>query len=119
MLKHHDAQMMRVKLILDVAAGEIEVYSVTSDHFRDAEHLIRRHAFTERLRTLDALQLADFVFWASWRGPYLLDFIGRGGGIRTHGPLRPRQVRYQAALRPDMCQSSSVYRTLFPCDHIY
>ena len=26
---------------------------------------------------------------------------GRGGGIRTHGPLRPRQVRYQAALRPD------------------
>ncbi len=30
-----------------------------------------------------------------------LDFIGRGGGIRTRDPLRPRQVRYQAALRPD------------------
>ena len=28
--------------------------------------------------------------------------IGRGGGIRTRDPLRPRQVRYQAALRPDM-----------------
>ena len=27
--------------------------------------------------------------------------IGRGGEIRTHDPLRPRQVRYQAALRPD------------------
>ena len=27
--------------------------------------------------------------------------IGRGGRIRTGGPLRPRQVRYQAALRPD------------------
>ncbi len=26
---------------------------------------------------------------------------GRGGGIRTRDPLRPRQVRYQAALRPD------------------
>jgi hypothetical protein len=26
---------------------------------------------------------------------------GRGGGIRTHDPLRPRQVRYQTALRPD------------------
>ncbi len=26
---------------------------------------------------------------------------GRGGEIRTHDPLRPRQVRYQAALRPD------------------
>jgi hypothetical protein len=27
---------------------------------------------------------------------------GRGGRIRTGGPLRPRQVRYQAALRPDL-----------------
>jgi hypothetical protein len=30
---------------------------------------------------------------------------GRGGVIRTHDPLRPRQVRYQAALRPDICWS--------------
>ena len=29
--------------------------------------------------------------------------FGRGGVIRTHDPLRPRQVRYQAALRPDIC----------------
>ena len=27
--------------------------------------------------------------------------IGRGDWIRTSDPLRPRQVRYQAALRPD------------------
>jgi hypothetical protein len=27
---------------------------------------------------------------------------GRGGGIRTRDPLRPRQVRYQTALRPDI-----------------
>ncbi len=26
---------------------------------------------------------------------------GRGDRIRTYDPLRPRQVRYQAALRPD------------------
>jgi hypothetical protein len=26
---------------------------------------------------------------------------GRGGGIRTRDPLRPRQVRYQTALHPD------------------
>ena len=25
---------------------------------------------------------------------------GRAGGIRTHDPLPPRQVRYQAALQP-------------------
>jgi hypothetical protein len=30
-----------------------------------------------------------------------LVFNGRGGAIRTPDPLRPRQVRYQAALRPD------------------
>jgi hypothetical protein len=29
--------------------------------------------------------------------------FGRGGAIRTPDPLRPRQVRYQAALRPDIC----------------
>jgi hypothetical protein len=27
--------------------------------------------------------------------------IGRGARIRTGGLLRPRQARYQAALRPD------------------
>ncbi len=31
----------------------------------------------------------------------VLDFIGRGGGIRTRDPLLPKQMRYQAALRPD------------------
>jgi hypothetical protein len=34
--------------------------------------------------------------------------IGRGGEIRTHDPLRPRQVRYQAALRPDLIHSTSL-----------
>jgi hypothetical protein len=29
------------------------------------------------------------------------DFLGRDGVIRTHDPLHPMQVRYQAALRPD------------------
>ena len=27
--------------------------------------------------------------------------FGRDGGIRTHDPLTPSQVRYQAALHPD------------------
>ena len=31
----------------------------------------------------------------------LTDFIGRGGGIRTPDPLLPKQMRYQATLRPD------------------
>ncbi len=28
-------------------------------------------------------------------------YDGRGGGIRTPDPLLPKQMRYQAALRPD------------------
>ena len=33
------------------------------------------------------------------------DCIGRGDWIRTSDPLRPRQVRYRAALRPDILYS--------------
>src|SRR5229473_6914253 len=35
--------------------------------------------------------------------------FGRGDWIRTSDPLRPREVRYQAALRPDS-EESPVYR---------
>ena len=34
-------------------------------------------------------------------GPLRADLIGRDGGIRTHDPLTPSQVRYQAALHPE------------------
>ena len=37
---------------------------------------------------------------------------GRGDWIRTSDPLRPRQVRYQAALRPD--SSAIIPRCLLP-----
>ena len=29
---------------------------------------------------------------------------GRGGRIRTADPLLPKQMRYQAALHPDLCE---------------
>ena len=32
----------------------------------------------------------------------IADSDGRGGGIRTPDPLLPKQMRYQAALRPDI-----------------
>jgi hypothetical protein len=48
-------------------------------------------------------------FTASERRPYFIDSIGRGGRIRTADPLRPRQVRYQAALRPDLRSSQSYH----------
>jgi hypothetical protein len=30
--------------------------------------------------------------------------FGRDGGIRTHDPLTPSQVRYQAALHPELAE---------------
>jgi len=53
-----EAGQQRARLVLDVAAGAIEVCTVTPDHFAAAERLIGRHSFSTRLRTLDALQLA-------------------------------------------------------------
>ena len=66
----------------------------------------------------DCVIVGNIPFWLPMSGvnPYHLNeeadgrsawtvdlytVIGRGGGIRTHDPLPPRQVRYQAALRPD------------------
>lgn len=51
------AGQQRAALMLDIASGAVEVYSVTDIHFKEAERLIGRHSFTRRLRTLDALQL--------------------------------------------------------------
>src|ERR1700676_4402289 len=50
----------------------------------------------------------------TWARPLLLIepiFIGRDGGIRTHGPLTPSQVRYQAALHPDL----TIFHANSPC----
>ena len=42
--------------------------------------------------------------------------IGRGGGIRTPDPLLPKQMRYQAALRPDSFHFNPA-GTGFTCSH--
>ncbi len=52
------AGLFRARLMLDIAAGSLETYRITSDHFREAERLIGHYAHSQRLRTLDALQLA-------------------------------------------------------------
>jgi hypothetical protein len=44
--------------MLDVASGVVQPYTVADDHFDAAERLIGRFAFSLRLRSLDALQLA-------------------------------------------------------------
>lgn len=57
-LKSNGGRCSASPVRVDIAAGAIEVYDVTGDHFRIAEQLIGRHSDGRRLRTLDALQLA-------------------------------------------------------------
>lgn len=52
------AGVLRARLLLDIAAGDLNVIALTRDHFDGAARLVGRHSFTHRLRTLDALQLA-------------------------------------------------------------
>jgi hypothetical protein len=44
--------------------------------------------------------------WVPWikqkKAAFLLPFGGRGDWIRTSDSLLPKQVRYQAALRPEL-----------------
>jgi predicted nucleic acid-binding protein len=57
-LDRQSAGAFRARLMLDVASDVLQPYTVTDDHFDTAERLIGRYAFSLRLRTLDALQLA-------------------------------------------------------------
>ena len=57
-LSKEAAGMHRARLLLDLAAGDIDVYALTAEHFATAERLIGRYAFARRLRTLDAIQLS-------------------------------------------------------------
>ena len=57
-LSRDGAGIQRGRLLVDVAAGDIEVYKITDLHFASAQRLIGQYGFDSRLRTLDALQLA-------------------------------------------------------------
>ena len=45
--------------------------------------------------------------------------IGRGGGIRTHDPLLPKQMRYQAALRPEALNYNRLAKFLPTAQPVY
>ncbi len=61
MIDRRTAGILRASLMLDIAAGKIQLSQVTDEHFSSAESLIGRYAFSYRLRTLDALQLSVAV----------------------------------------------------------
>jgi len=57
-LDHQSAGAFRARLMLDVASDVVQPYTVTDDHFDAAERLIGRYAFSLKLRSMEALQLA-------------------------------------------------------------
>src|ERR1700690_1472730 len=48
-LSRQSAGLQRTRLLLDVAAGDIEIFGVSNQHFVAAGLLVGRHGFTERL----------------------------------------------------------------------
>jgi predicted nucleic acid-binding protein len=57
-IDREDAELFLRQFRRDIAAGKLEIFSVTESEFAIAESLVERYAFELRLRTLDALQLA-------------------------------------------------------------
>ena len=58
MIGEDDVEAVRKRFFGDIGGRLIDVAAVGEPHFETAGDLIRRHATTRRLRTLDALQLA-------------------------------------------------------------
>lgn len=90
------AGVQRAPFVLDIAAGEIEIYDVNGNHLRMAEQLIGRYGFGQRLRTLDALQLAVAIdlFREGLADRFVvadqaLVEIARLEGLETINPERP------------------------------
>jgi hypothetical protein len=53
-----DLELLRARLLQDIARREFRVIRMTDVHYREAERLIQQHGVRRSLRTLDALQLS-------------------------------------------------------------
>jgi predicted nucleic acid-binding protein len=51
-------QLLRRRLLMDVAVRVFLVVRVEDRHYQEAERLIEKHGRNQKLRTLDALQLS-------------------------------------------------------------
>jgi uncharacterized protein len=69
-IKREDAQAFLHQFRREIASGRLEIFSIKESEFTVAELLLERHAFSLRLRSLDALQLAVAM---ELRNQYLVD----------------------------------------------
>jgi PIN domain-containing protein len=53
-----DFQLLRRRFLTDVTKGQLQVIRMTGFHYQEAERLLKKHATSRGLRTLDALQLS-------------------------------------------------------------
>lgn len=53
-----DFRTLRRRFLTDVARHRLDVVRLTGFHYQQAEQLIRKHAMSYSLRTLDAIQLS-------------------------------------------------------------
>jgi hypothetical protein len=67
-----DFQLLRRRFLTDVTQREFQVIRMTGLHYQVAERLIRHHGVSQRIRTLDALQLAVAL---DLRDRGMLDYI--------------------------------------------
>ena len=57
-INREDAELFLRQFRRDIATGKLVVFSVAESEFAMAELLVERYTFDQRLRALDALQLA-------------------------------------------------------------
>ncbi len=54
----NDFELLRRRFLTELTRQEFQVVRMSGFHFQEAERLIRKYGSSQRLRTLDALQLA-------------------------------------------------------------
>ena len=63
-ISREDADLFLRQFRRDIATGKVEIFSIAESEFAMAELLVERDAFNQRLRALDALQLAVVRSWS-------------------------------------------------------
>jgi predicted nucleic acid-binding protein len=57
-ISESDFRILRSRFLTDVARRRLDVVRMSGFHYQEAERLIKKHAMSYSLRTLDALQLS-------------------------------------------------------------